>query len=138
MIVEIEPHVGFGPVRLGMTIAQVRESLGVEFKTYRKGLSEMDTDAFDSVGFYIHYREPGVCKGIELASPAAPTFKGRKLLGQPFNRVLKWFRQLDPSAEPGGAGVVSHELGIALYAPAAKKLPSLPVESVLVFERGHY
>ena len=136
---EIEPYVGVGPVRLGMTVEQVRESVGAEFDTFRKTpLSEMETDAFDSVGLHVHYKVPGVCKSIDVMPPAAPTFRGHKLLGQPFNQVLKWFRQLDPTVEPDDSGLVSREFGIALYAPAAKKRPSLPVESVLVFERGHY
>lgn len=136
---EIEPYVGVGPVRLGMTVEQVRASVGAEFDTFRKTpMSEMETDAFDSVGFHVHYKLPGVCKSVEVMTPADPTFKGQKLLGQPFNKILKWFKQFDPAVEPDDAGLVSREFGIALYAPAAKQRPSLPVESVLVFERGHY
>jgi len=136
---EIEPYVGAGPVRLGTTIEQVRQSVGAEVTTFKKApTDEMGTDAFDSVGLHVYYKPPGVCEALELMAPADPTFRGRKLLGQPFSQMLKWFRQLDPAVEVDDAGLTSREFGIALYASAAKKRPSLPVEGVLVFERGYY
>jgi hypothetical protein len=47
MNLPIEPHVGVGPVRFGMTRADVRRALGGSPKTYRKTTESItETDFF--------------------------------------------------------------------------------------------
>lgn len=96
------------------------------------------SDAFDDAGVHAHYETTAQCEAIELFPPAEPTFRGRSLLGQPYREVREWALRLDPLLQEDGASFHSEVLGFGVYAPAAKKNPDGPVESVIVFRRGYY
>ena len=135
----IEPYVGVGPVRLGMSVQEVRQALGAEFKTFMKTpTSEMPSDFFRTLGFIVYYRSPGLCKAVELVKPATPIFMGRRLLGIRFSGVRSWFENIDDSLEIQDTGLTSYRFGIGLYVPSARKSPDDPVESAIVFEQGYY
>jgi hypothetical protein len=137
-ILQIVPYTSAGPIRLGMTIEEVRRTLGTPFTSFRRGDEAVPNDAFDSEGIYVYYREPGVVEAIELAPPARAILKNTEPLGKPYREISSFIKSLDPGAEEDGAGLTSLQLGVGLYAPSAQKEPQLPVESVIVFERGYY
>jgi hypothetical protein len=136
---EILPHVGAGPIRLGMTRAEVQSVLASTPRRFRRGPeSSRETDHFVARGVFAEYDEEGRCEAIELAAPAEPLFRGERLLGRPFAELLTWLRREESAVETDGAGLTCRSLGIGFYAPFAESEPQEPVEAVIVFREGYY
>jgi hypothetical protein len=135
---EIEPYVGVGPLRFGMSREEVKRALGGEPRVFKKSpLSDALTDAFDESGVHIYYNADDGCCAVELATPASPVLNGQALLGRPFSELRAMFEELDPALKSDGAGLTSPLFGVSLYAPFARKEPEEPVEAVLAFEEGY-
>lgn len=140
MIYRIEPYVGVGPIRLGMTREEVQTMIVAPREPAMHRGREKPGDFFPTLGIFVDYRAPGVCEFVEFArdSPCSPTLQGQVFLGQPYRVARAWFEAYDPDLETGGAGLISRQFGIALYASAAEKVPDESVEAVAVFEKGYY
>jgi hypothetical protein len=134
----IHTYVGAGPLRFGMTREEVQAALGSTPKRFRRTPSGSESDHFTDGGVLVYYDHDGRCEAIEMDSRAAPNVNGRALVGLPFRDLLEWFTAADPGIETDGAGLISRGLGIALYAPAARKEPDDPVEAAMAFRRGYY
>ena len=139
MDLEVDPYAGIGPVRLGASVREVREAVGARPVQFKKSEdSEMLTDDFGERGLHVYYKKPGLCEAVEVFPEANPTFRGRRLLGEPLGEMLRWFRSIDPDVEVDESGLISYEFGIALYAPQGPDAPDDPAESAFVFARGYY
>ena len=138
----IMSYVGVGPLRLGMTRADIHRLLGEEATSFRRAPTiipdEIPQDRYANRGIFIDYSPLGLCRSIEFAGPAAPSWRGEPLLGRPYREVRALFTVWDPALKEDGAGFTSLELGIGVYAPVAKDHPDDPVEGVIVFEKGYY
>jgi hypothetical protein len=135
----IRPYQGVGPIDFGMTIEQVRRSVGATVESFYKTVdSAFPTDAFDSLGMHVYYRLPGCCDAVELFQPAAPILEGEALIGRPYNELREFLSLLDPGLKIDASGLVSGRFGVSIYAPFGLDYPGEPVEAVLVFERGYY
>lgn len=151
MFYEIEPFKGVGPLRLGMTRAEVRAIFpDDEWKPAEDRGSELPGDYFPKLGLFVDYRAPGVCEFIAMFGPnptfftrgpsAAkgpiflPTFQGRTLLGRPYRQTLAWLRRRDPATSDRG---ISFRFGIALYDGSVDGHLNR-VESVSLFPVGYY
>jgi hypothetical protein len=139
MIYEIEPYVGVGPIRLGMTRQEVHATILEERKPTRRG-DEKPGDYFPTLSLFVDYDAPGICVFVEFAwdSPLVPTFQNQVFLGQPYRVARAWFEAADPDIDTDGAGLISRRFGIALYAGSAEKEPDEPVEALSVFVKGYY
>lgn len=136
---EIEPYQGIAGVQFGMSREQVRHALNSSVQVFKKtATDELNTDAFDELGMHVYYKQPDGCEAIELAAPANPTFRGKALIGQPFNELCDWFQSIDPQIEIDETGLTSFEFGLGLYAALASQLPNTPIEAVIIFQQGYY
>jgi len=136
---EIVENVGVGPIRFGMTRAEVREALGVPVEEFSKSSSSTaTTDSFDTLGVHVYYRASGQCQAVEIASPAVPEYRGRPLLGGPFGETLRWLQSIgcNPTLDDVGLNVTA--AGFGLYCPGHSEDDSQLIESVFVFEPGYY
>jgi hypothetical protein len=141
MELKIESYVGVGPIKFGMTRDQVCQSIGKQPGQFLKGPeSVIATDDFGDLGFHVYYKaaKEDVCDAIEMFSPADPIFIEQQFINRPFDEILIWFKNLDPSVEIGDAGLTSYELGVGVYAGAISKNCEAPVQSVIVFGRDYY
>ncbi len=127
---EVDPNRSAGPLRFGMTAAQVRAQLGSQ-----AGAGEPSTprDTFGDLGIRVHYGPHDLAEAFEFRGPASPTFQGRPLLRQRFADLEAWLLSIDPGLKLEHSGLTSLRFGIRLYAASARKSPSFPVESVTVF-----
>jgi hypothetical protein len=134
---KIDSYVGVDSIKLGMKIADVRKIMDEDPDTsFNK--AEMCTDGYLKNSFQVFYKEPGICEAIEAYTPTDITFKDKKLLSEPFNKIRQWLEQEDDAIDIDNAGLTSYKLGIGLYAPAHMENPDCPIESVIVFEKGYY
>jgi hypothetical protein len=139
MNLEIDPYVGVGPIRFGMTRDEVRRIVGRPVKPFLKGPSSViPTDAFDDVGLHVYYKEGDLCEAVEMFLAADPTFKGQRLIERPFDQLLAWLQTMDDHLDQDDTGLTSYKLGIGLYAPSCEERPSDSVEAVIAFEKGYY
>jgi|SRR5580658_8355057 hypothetical protein len=139
MQLEIEPYVGIGPIKFGMTIDEVRNLINQKPKSFLKGpASTIPTDAFNDLGLHVYYKKPRTCNAVELFLPANPIFQGRDLIQRPFNELLSWLQTLDDTIKRDQCGLASFKFGIGFYAPEVKERDDAPVEGVIVLEKDYY
>lgn len=139
MDLTVEFNVGVGPVKLGMTMDQVRAAIARPHESFMKSrTSTMPTDDFYEEGIQVYYKKPGICNAIEMGSPAKPVIHGNEIIGVRISEVREWLLRLDRNLETDGDGLTSHALGIGCYAPNAGRNPSARVESLIIFENGYY
>jgi hypothetical protein len=135
---EISPHIGVGPLRFGMTPAEVRGALDSPSELTDKSRSQTPTDYFSGLGLFAYYKDSGICRAIEFGGPATPTYRGRSILRQPYSEIEHWVRSIDPGFIRDIAGFKTHRFGFGVYAPASHHAPQLPIESVIVFDELYW
>lgn len=129
---EINPYVGAGMIKFGLSENQVREILQIEPQKFKKSpLSDVLSDAYPFC--HVYYKDNGNCEAIEFFEPADVTFRGYTLIGKPFEKVSSLFKAMDSSLEEDETGIISFKYGISIYSPDLQR-----VEGVLVFEEGYY
>lgn len=139
MKLEIQPYVGVGQIKFGMTVDEVRKSVGFPVKPFFKGPNaDFPTDSFNDLGIHVYYKKPGICEAVEMFLAADPMFQGHRFIERPFDEILGWLRTLDDSVVLDETGLTAFKLGIAVYAPDISETMSAPVEAVLAFENGYY
>lgn len=136
---DVRPYDGYGPLRFGMTAAEVSASLGRDpdrrfLKTPR---SQFPTEAFHALGLHVHYGGQGA-EAFEMGPPAEPALDRIALLGRPFRDVRADLSARDDAMAEDEEGLTSQALGIGLYAPTLPDDPAAPVDGVIVFARGYY
>jgi len=110
----VQPGVGVGAIRFGMTIEEMHTRLGPPDE---EGLWEKTAerqDWWEDDGLSVLYDAEGVCVEIALYPPATVSVAGKRLLGVPDEDALAALRELDPDAEEEDGMLFSAELGIAL------------------------
>jgi hypothetical protein len=136
---EIRPLRGAGPIDFGMSIERVREVVGVPFTTFLKtASSKLPTDAFNTLGFHVFYKFPGICEAIEFFAPSNPTLYGSSLIGQTFSGVRQLIESFAVDVVLDDCGLESRALGIGVFAPSGSEHPSECVEGVIVFSPDYY
>ena len=136
---EIHSHEGAGPVRFGMTTTEVREALGGEFESFKRGPDEQHPlDKFSDHRCFIYYDASGKVEAIEFAKRGEPMLGGVNLLGLGYADLVKLITMKDPDVVIKNDGFTSVNLGIGCWAPAGEDEPESPPDSVIVFRRGYY
>lgn len=129
----IDPYVGAGNLRLGMTTQEVREIMGVEPEPLEKAAREQSTaDLFEQQGIVVFYDEQGRSEAIEFNGPATPAYDGQSLLRLSQDSATAWLKKVDPDAQIDLPDLTSNKLGIALFVDDSQ------VVSVLVFKKGYF
>ena len=134
----IEPYKAVGTVQFGMTAAEVRESIGKPFRSFKRTpMAKMPMDCFSSEGIFAYYHESGLCNAIEIASPSSVALDGRLLIDQPFPAVYPWLELSDPAVFDISAGITAPKYGISLYVSPEDSDGIASVISVTAFDRDY-
>jgi hypothetical protein len=141
MILPIIPYVRVGPIRFGMTPAEVRAAIGSKFTAFMKAPdAEMPTDSFDAEGIHIYYENPGLCESRRNGTSGKTYAKWPRAHLETVrggSNVRTLTGSLHAKVEEDEAGLTAFGLGIGLYAPSASKSPTLPVEGVIAFGKDY-
>lgn len=135
MTLVFHPHVGVGPIRFGMSRADVERLLG-------PAESEMPPDPFvgdttlyfSSTSLSVHLETSGqVCAIQSLSSELV--FDGRNLRLETWSSLKAFVVRRDPDAtiDPDGSAITSRHLGLA-----ANSSDELTPEGILAFRAGYY
>ncbi len=139
---EIDPLVGVGPFRFGMTPGEVRRLGLPDLQTLRKadGVPH-ETDAF---GGMLHVCYPnGRVQIVEVSEPHQATLDGVPLIGTPFGEACEFILARDPDARPRATVFESVALGLGIHyrhydegAPAPQRVTSVSVCARRPYEDG--
>lgn len=138
MALLIKPFEGIGDIRFGMTREEVRQTIGLEFKSFSRSPQSVPCDYFSTIGTFCYYDSSGLLEAVELAPPAQPDLDGYMMLELDFSEARRLLSERDPGLEAESDSLIAHQIGISVYAPLAKDDPAAPIESALVFRRGYY
>jgi len=132
-VYEVLPHVGVGPVRLGMSRDEVRRVMTGPCQPFRKGpFAAHETDAFHRSGFQVFYGgESPVVDYIELSRDSGFTasYRGVDVFAAPAERVIALFAHdapFDPRHPELGYSYIFPGLDLSLWRPTLPDSPEDP------------
>ena len=135
----ISPYVGAGDVALGMSKSDVRQALGAPSREFFRGeVSEGLSWQYEGRGLVMSFDTREACDAIELDAPCDPVLQGVHLLSTGAPAAMEALRRLDPGVTLHGDSLVSHRLGVCIYAPEADSHPDWPASGILVFGPDYY
>jgi hypothetical protein len=133
MIFELFPYVGAGPVKFGMSRADIQRILEEKCTVFNRGNSKTETDYVESLGIFIEYNEDYECISLEMAQPAVAWFRGKNLLELTRKQILQLLKD-DAKIEQDEAGFTSYLLGIGGYCETSRQ----KAKSIILFGKGYY
>jgi hypothetical protein len=132
-VYEAIPHVGVGPVKLGMTREEVHRVMPGPREYFLKGLNpEHETDAFHESGFQVFYGgEMPVVEYIELSRGAGfrVLYRGLDVFATPADQVLAHVSgdaAFDPDDPELGYAYIFPDLDLSLWRPVLPESPEDP------------
>lgn len=130
---EVIPHIGVGPVRLGMTREEVRRAMPGPCESFLKGLNARhETDAFHDGGFQVFYGGEGpVAEYIELSRDSGfrAVYRDVDVFETPADSLLAHISgdaTSDPEDRESGYAYIFDNLDLSLWRPV---LPGSPEDS---------
>ncbi len=125
---EVVPHVGIGPVRLGMSRTESRAVMaagGQEPDPFRKTAeSTQETDAYHRSAFQVFFDDAGYVEYVELSRgerSCVPLYRGHRILTLPADAalaVLAADAPFDPTDEQVPYSYTFPALELAVWRPA--------------------
>jgi len=140
---ELQPFVGIGDLKLGMSKPQLRHLLDQPFTwlaserdTLFDGWYRPQTDYFNRSKIKVEYDEQDRCTFIEVAANQNVSYKGVPLFALPYQDLLAFIREQDPDLEVNAESFYSPGLGVAATAAENENYYSLPASLLAVFARS--
>jgi hypothetical protein len=105
-----------GPLRLGMSIEEVKRAFGTDFDRFRRCMaSKNDTLAFDRHGVHVVLDDRGTAvAGLGVFPPNRLTLAGVQLLGQPIPELQSELSLLGFDFEICDAGLCNSAMDVCL------------------------
>ena len=132
-IYEAVPHVGVGPVKLGMTREEVHRVMPGPCKSFPKGLNpEHETDAFHDGAFHVFYGGNGPnVEYIELFREAGfrLLYRGLDVFAMPTGQTVAHVSgdaPFDPTDPELGYSYIFPDLDLSLWRPVLPESPEDP------------
>lgn len=113
---EIIPHVGVGPIRFGMTRAEVRTVLGNDVSVIRKWPYTREIDAYDALGVHLEYDSDDKLICVEAWGSCPIHYKDCLLLNASAKEVLQKLADLGLRSRYDD-GYFFDDGGFMLYCP---------------------
>jgi hypothetical protein len=125
-------YLSAGPIRIGMTRAEVRELLLTPpGQLPDSTLSELRADYFaDGWNLQVLYDGDWACCAIKVFPPTSALFKKRDLLATPYAALVDELKALDANLEVDATSFTSRKFRFRVHAPDPKATP----EHVMVFK----
>ena len=130
IVYEVMPHIGVGPVKLGMSREKVRGIMPSPCQAFLKGQNaEHETDAFHDCGFQVCYGgESPVAEFIELSRESGfrVIYRGVDIFATPADQVLAHVSNdapYDPADPELGYSYIFPDLDLSLWRPVVPASP---------------
>ena len=120
---QIVTHVSIGPVKFGMSRAEVAKAIGSKAdpkKSVAAGVENkapMDVFKVGASVVHVYYTAEERAEYVEIVAEGlgGPELDGRGFLNRPYDRALAWAKERDPNLISDGTGLRSDRLGLGLY-----------------------
>ena len=123
---------GVGPLHFGCTRSEVRSVLGGDPALFRKGANApSETDAYDELGFHLHYDLEDRLECIEAFGSCSISFRNVPLLQVPLGQVIDELAKLGLTYRYDD-GYFFDQAGFVLQATETV------VDDVTVYRKGYY
>lgn len=137
---DIQPFVGVGVVKFGMSSEQIKDVLGMP--------DTASPRTFDGTSPVLEYRSGEVAVSFNPSSgtvdsvrfwhfnSSGPTLHGRRILGQRWEQVVSWLEEWGYECKPFDAGVDCPDIGLSL-SPKEDDQGREIVDVVIVWADGY-
>ncbi|EIC19467.1 hypothetical protein [Thiorhodovibrio frisius] len=139
MVFNFLPYASLGGLKFSMDRADVRKLLGTPNKEFMKtAFSKNTTDGY--LGFHIYYDTGNKVEAIEFTDDSSNNvvFQEVNLLTQSFQESVNFLSATDDELKIENDGLVSSNLGLAIYAPEHTLNPEAKIESLLLYRKGYF
>jgi hypothetical protein len=127
---DVTPHVGIGPVQLGMAREAVHGVMPGKYSSFRKAPDDKyETDAFLDSGFQVFYGgDSPIVEYIELSRDCGfwALYKGIDVFGSPANEMVTFVcgdAPFDPANPEIGFSYIFPDLEMSLWRPYVPESP---------------
>jgi hypothetical protein len=135
---EIQPYVGAGIIKFGMSQSTIRQlMLGNDVQDFKRNSNSI-SDYYEKAGLFIYYDKNKIVEAIEFHQPATVVLGGICLFSIKALDAYSLIYSLDNNVVNDNDGLTSFTLGVGFYAPHYNDNSSLPLESIIVFRQGYY
>jgi hypothetical protein len=137
----IQPHLGVGPVRFGMSPDDVHRMYGEpNWKRAPNDYSDSTREQFELRRLFVDFRSDTGCCAVEMYPDARVMLEEVDLMAMSYRQLVGLLRGKGLSVVELGDGFRCDDLGLACYASklADSGVPEAPIESLMVYPRGYY
>ena len=128
---EIIPYKKVGDISFQLSRDAVRKLLG-EFKEFKKTKSSKKmTDDFKFC--HVFYDNDDKVEAVEFFKESELLYDEKNIFSMSYNDLLQFLNEKKIVFKEDDSGVIIERLGIAVYAPAKRK-----IESIFVYRKGYY
>jgi hypothetical protein len=130
----IEPHRAVGPIRFGMSRAEVEAAMGTTPRRGKRKLAISQYDNFQDDGLYVYYDPDDKAIAAEFFDFAELSYPPDVSLDLSYGDLVGWMRSRDPGlAMEAGLPCRSDSLGMAAGAGNEGK-----TESIILYRPNYY
>ncbi len=135
---DIQLHIGVGPLILGDNIENISRILGPPNRVLEHRFSSGKSFYYQKSCIMVDVDSENNAEAFELSAPYNPKLENYPFISKPFSEARVWLESHDSDMEFDGASLISRKLGIGIFASSAEKAPEEPVESIIVFRKNYY
>ena len=109
---DISSYSNFGVVKFGASMSEVRAAVASPYSYFQKSLDEYTpTDAFDELGFHVHYDKQDKCLFLETFEPMTVSYQHKMLTNKRFGDLKPWLATLTDNLKIEDGSVNMRDLG---------------------------
>lgn len=138
---DIQPYVGVGYIKFGMTPDEIKNVMGEKLSSFKRSKEDFfETEEFNFMGrdFFITYDKEKKLDSIEFSLPSEVYLFGNNLYGKKFSEIRHLLESIDSGIDDDGYSITSYKFGIGVYCPEADEGDDVFPESLIVFKKGYY
>jgi hypothetical protein len=129
------PFIGLHDIRFGMNRITIREILGNNYKTFRRGAVENTTDFYDEKGIFVEYDLLDNCNAIEFVNTTNLTYDFKNLFEYSYSTLVDIFTNKSLKADiEENKSVTYLDLGFG----ASKIDNSDKIEAIIIFSKDYW
>jgi hypothetical protein len=130
---EIKPFIGIGNIVFGKNRQTLRENLGSDFTSFKKAsFSVNETDAYDSIGIYLHYDGNDCLNFFELFQPFIVSYRGISFFDYSETTLIQLLNDNGVNLNPNSVGYDAPDFGFGIYVNESK------IDGVCVYKKNYY
>lgn len=131
----IEPFVGVGNVKFGISREQVRCILGSSYFEFKRNEFSINTTGhYQGLGAFIEYDADGACEAVEFSNNALVVFVNNELFAFKYSELIDYFSGISDNYHEDDFGCTFYDLGIG----ASKNGEEDSIQTIIAFCKNYW